>query len=358
MALDGDRGQRRSTPSASRRGGGARCARTRRPRLARPRRPRSPPRSPSTGGRSRQREQLERLRAEARRAGRDPSPPVRAGAAAARARAAVGPARGARCDRALARAQGDLHLRRLGRRRQDDHLGRDRARHGRAREEGRGAHDRPRAAARQRRSACPSSATRSAGSRSSVDGELWAMMLDAKRTFDELIEWHAPDERTRDAVLSNRIYQELSSAVAGSQEYMAMEKLLRAAPGGPLRPAGARHAARPATRSTSSTPREKLSAFIDSRSLQLLHGAGAARAEGARARQRASLFSVMKRATGIDLLQDLSEFFRSFGGHDRRLPRARRARERAARRQPHGLRARHLPAARRDRRGASASTAA
>ena len=56
-------------------------------------------------------------------------------------------------------------------------------------------------------------------------GELWAMMLDAKRTFDQLIEWHAPDEQTRDAVLGNRIYQELSGAVAGSQEYMAMEKL-------------------------------------------------------------------------------------------------------------------------------------
>jgi anion-transporting ArsA/GET3 family ATPase len=66
---------------------------------------------------------------------------------------------------------------------------------------------------------------RLAGHGLEVRGELWAMMLDAKRTFDELIEWHAPDERTRDAVLSNRIYQELSNAVAGSQEYMAMEKL-------------------------------------------------------------------------------------------------------------------------------------
>jgi anion-transporting ArsA/GET3 family ATPase len=56
-------------------------------------------------------------------------------------------------------------------------------------------------------------------------GELWAMVLDAKRTFDELIELHAPDERTRDAVLANPIYKELSTAVAGSQEYMAMEKL-------------------------------------------------------------------------------------------------------------------------------------
>ncbi len=54
-----------------------------------------------------------------------------------------------------------------------------------------------------------------------MKGELWAMMLDAKRTFDELIERHAPDEETRDRVLSNRIYKEVSNAMAGSQEYMA-----------------------------------------------------------------------------------------------------------------------------------------
>src|SRR3954452_14090365 len=45
-----------------------------------------------------------------------------------------------------------------------------------------------------------------------VQGELWAMMLDAKRTFDQLIEHLAPDERTRDEVFANRIYQQLSSA--------------------------------------------------------------------------------------------------------------------------------------------------
>ena len=56
-------------------------------------------------------------------------------------------------------------------------------------------------------------------------GELWAMMLDAKTTFDEIVDKHAPDAATRDAVLANRIYKELSTAVAGSQEYMAMEKL-------------------------------------------------------------------------------------------------------------------------------------
>ena len=56
-------------------------------------------------------------------------------------------------------------------------------------------------------------------------GELWAMMLDAKATFDEVVRRHAPDEETRDRILENRIYQQLSAALAGSQEYMAMEKL-------------------------------------------------------------------------------------------------------------------------------------
>ena len=54
-------------------------------------------------------------------------------------------------------------------------------------------------------------------------GQLWAMMLDAKRTFDELVERHAPDEETRDRILQNRIYQEISNAMAGSQESRALE---------------------------------------------------------------------------------------------------------------------------------------
>src|SRR3954465_4976057 len=65
-----------------------------------------------------------------------------------------------------------------------------------------------------------------------VEGELWAMMLDAKRTFDALIERLAPDERTRDEVFANRIYQQLSSAVAGSQEFTAIAKLYELHEGG------------------------------------------------------------------------------------------------------------------------------
>ncbi|MFR9799890.1 ArsA family ATPase [Streptomyces sp. MS06] len=55
-------------------------------------------------------------------------------------------------------------------------------------------------------------------------GELHAMMLDMKRTFDEIVEGHADPERAA-AILSNPFYQSLSAGFAGTQEYMAMEKL-------------------------------------------------------------------------------------------------------------------------------------
>ncbi|GAO02902.1 ArsA-related P-loop ATPase [Anaeromyxobacter sp. PSR-1] len=56
-------------------------------------------------------------------------------------------------------------------------------------------------------------------------GELWAMMLDVKRTWDDLVARHAPDPARRERILRNRLYQQMSAALAGSQEYMAMEKL-------------------------------------------------------------------------------------------------------------------------------------
>ncbi|MFF6775408.1 ArsA family ATPase [Streptomyces sp. NPDC012637] len=55
-------------------------------------------------------------------------------------------------------------------------------------------------------------------------GELHAMMLDMKRTFDEIVEAHADADRAR-AILENPFYQSLSAGFAGTQEYMAMEKL-------------------------------------------------------------------------------------------------------------------------------------
>ncbi|MFG3051425.1 ArsA family ATPase [Kitasatospora sp. NPDC048239] len=62
------------------------------------------------------------------------------------------------------------------------------------------------------------------------EGELQAMMLDMKRTFDEVVLAHAEPERAK-AIMENPFYQSLSAGFAGTQEYMAMEKLgqLRAA---------------------------------------------------------------------------------------------------------------------------------
>ncbi|HSR25644.1 MAG TPA: ArsA family ATPase [Candidatus Eisenbacteria bacterium] len=58
----------------------------------------------------------------------------------------------------------------------------------------------------------------------SAGGRLDAMMLDMKRTFDEVVLAHASPERAQ-AILDNPFYQSLSSSFSGTQEYMAMEKL-------------------------------------------------------------------------------------------------------------------------------------
>jgi anion-transporting ArsA/GET3 family ATPase len=57
-----------------------------------------------------------------------------------------------------------------------------------------------------------------------ADGTLHAMMLDMKRTFDEIVEAHADPDRA-EQILANPFYRSLSSSFAGTQEYMAMEKL-------------------------------------------------------------------------------------------------------------------------------------
>lgn len=56
-------------------------------------------------------------------------------------------------------------------------------------------------------------------------GELWAMMLDMKESFDHLVERYAPDTKTRDEILTNRFYQYFSTSLAGTQEYAASERL-------------------------------------------------------------------------------------------------------------------------------------
>ncbi len=143
-------------------------------------------------------------------------------------------------------------------------------------------------------------------------GELWAMMLDAKATFDEVIAKHAPDAETRDRILENRIYRQISNALAGSQEYMAMEKLFEL------------HQEdrydllvldTPPSRNALDfldAPR-RLTQFIEGRSLQVFMrptGLGM-RLFG---RGTSMMFSALRRLTGVDLLEDISEFFQAFSG--------------------------------------------
>ncbi|HEV2070907.1 MAG TPA: ArsA-related P-loop ATPase [Acidimicrobiales bacterium] len=56
-------------------------------------------------------------------------------------------------------------------------------------------------------------------------GELWAMMLDTKSTFDDLVIKHSADADQAGRILDNRFYRNISSALSGTQEYMAGEKL-------------------------------------------------------------------------------------------------------------------------------------
>ena len=138
------------------------------------------------------------------------------------------------------------------------------------------------------------------------------MMLDAKATFDELVARHAPDAETRDRILSNRIYQQLSNALAGSQEYMAMEKLFEL------------YAEDRYDLLVLDTPptRNALDFLEAPRRLHAVHRGP--RASGVHeptglgmkvfGRGTSMMFSVLRRMTGVELLEDLSEFFQAFSG--------------------------------------------
>src|SRR3954468_5977804 len=139
-------------------------------------------------------------------------------------------------------------------------------------------------------------------------GELWALMLDAKRTFDDLIERLAPDARTRDEVFANRIYQQLSSAVAGSQEFTAIAKLYE------LDQEGGYDVVvldTPPSRNALDflDAPGRLTGFFQGRAIRMF-----LRPAGLLGRGSGLVFGLLRRVTGVDLLDDLSVFFRSLGG--------------------------------------------
>ncbi len=143
-------------------------------------------------------------------------------------------------------------------------------------------------------------------------GELWATMLDAKGTFDDLIARLAPDERAREAALSNRIYQEVSSAVAGTQEFSAIAKLYE------LHREGGFDTVvldTPPSRNALDflDAPGRMTGFLEGRALKMFLAPGtlAARVVG---RGTGLVLSVFSRFTGVDLIGELSGFFGSLAG--------------------------------------------
>ncbi|HEV2060143.1 MAG TPA: ArsA-related P-loop ATPase [Solirubrobacteraceae bacterium] len=142
-------------------------------------------------------------------------------------------------------------------------------------------------------------------------GELWAMMLDPKATFDALIAKLAPDAATRDDVLGNRIYAQLSSAIAGSQEFSAVAKLYELDRDGGY---DAIVLDTPPSRNALDflDAPDRLTEFFEGRALKLflvptgiagrLLGAGSS-----------VVFGILKKLTGVNLLDDMSVLLRSMG---------------------------------------------
>jgi anion-transporting ArsA/GET3 family ATPase len=144
-----------------------------------------------------------------------------------------------------------------------------------------------------------------------IRGELWAMMLDPKRTFDELIDKVAPTAARAEEVKANRVYRELSTAVSGSQEFTAVSKLYELAREGDfdllvLDTPPSRNALdffEAPGRLTSFLEGRALKAFLRPTGLGMrVIGFGAA-----------PLLAGLRRITGIDLIADLSTFFALLG---------------------------------------------
>jgi anion-transporting ArsA/GET3 family ATPase len=148
-----------------------------------------------------------------------------------------------------------------------------------------------------------------------VDGELHAMMLDMKRTFDDVVAAHSTPERAQ-AILENPFYQSLSSSFSGTQEYMAMEKLgqLRATDQWDLIIVDT-----PPSRSALDflDAPNKMSRFLDGTMIRLLTGGGRTGLKFASA--GFMIFSrIVSKILGGQLLRDISAFVAAldtmFGG--------------------------------------------
>jgi anion-transporting ArsA/GET3 family ATPase len=148
-------------------------------------------------------------------------------------------------------------------------------------------------------------------------GGLWASLLDARRTFDRLVERYAPDEGSRRRILENRFYQHLSGSLGGVLEYMAVERLFEVAAQGRF---GQVILDTPPTRQALDflEAPSRIIGFLDSGALRVAlkdwfdeEGRLRASSRWGPLGRKAERF--LDDVVGLDLLRDMAEFFQSFG---------------------------------------------
>ncbi len=146
-------------------------------------------------------------------------------------------------------------------------------------------------------------------------GRLRALKLDPKETFDGLIKLYAPSAAAREAILANRIYRNLSTALAGVADYMAMERLLEL-----------HRDSATALIVLDTPPAQEAIDFLDAprRMIELLGSRALSLLGASRGLMRGPLamfdfaaravLAAFDRLTGLNLLADVQAFVRSFEG--------------------------------------------
>jgi anion-transporting ArsA/GET3 family ATPase len=143
-------------------------------------------------------------------------------------------------------------------------------------------------------------------------GHLFALMLDSKGTFDDLIHTYARTPEQAEGILANRLYQNLTGALSGTQEYMAMEKLNELVESGAF---DVVVVDTPPTRNALDlldAPR-RLTRFLENRLFRalLLPTRMSLRAVGLATQ---ALLRTLSKVAGAEIVQDAVAFFQAFEG--------------------------------------------
>lgn len=157
-------------------------------------------------------------------------------------------------------------------------------------------------------------------------GELYALMLDAKLTFDDLVHRYAGDGEQAERILSNRLYRNLTSALSGTQEYMAAEKLYELNESSEF---DLVVVDTPPTRNALDflDAPGRLTRFLENRVFRLLLMPGRASMKALSVATQA-LLRTISRVAGGEIVEDAVAFFRAFDGMEQGFrDRARRVEE-------------------------------